>query len=208
MMFCYLGNKGEGKTLSVVKQIIDLKQEMAFTNFRVRINEGLGVNYHRLKFSDIVAEETTEAKKKILKPNWRYWDKVRTTYNSYSVYLDEVHNIIHARAALSSRNKAMSKWVSQIRKVLSDSKDNHLFLISQQLRKIDIDFRDMSDWFVECKKLEIGNKVIIYQFWHYGLQAYYMRTPAFTRRFLGNPYFKYYNTLDFVIFQDADVYIP
>jgi len=129
MIIILLGGIGSGKSLSAVKEIIDTNQ-YALTNFNL-----MGIkNFHRIKFADIIKKE-----KKGLKVNWEFWEDVRRKHKNYSIYLDEIHNIIHSRRAMSKTNILMSKWVSQIRKILSDSPNNHLYLISQTMRKIDVD---------------------------------------------------------------------
>ena len=105
----------------------------------------------------------------------------------------------------------MSKWVSQIRKILSDSESNHLYYISQLLGKVDIDFRELTHLFIECKKIVIKHKgtnyVYIVQTFYSGLKNYENGNYTCKESFLANPYFKYYNTNEMVQFSDAEEYI-
>ena len=103
----------------------------------------------------------------------------------------------------------MSKWVSQIRKILSDSPHNHLYVITQRPRKIDINFRELTQVVVECFKLKKGNDIIIVQKYYDGFDNYFMwhRKPVRTTYFLGNKYFKYYDSYDMVRFTDVESYV-
>jgi len=197
MIIILLGGIGSGKSLSAVKEIIDTNQ-YALTNFNL-----MGIkNFHRIKFADIIKKE-----KKGLKVNWEFWEDVRRKHKNYSIYLDEIHNIIHSRRAMSKTNILMSKWVSQIRKILSDSPNNHLYLISQTMRKIDVDFRDLAQIIIWCKKIIRRNRVFIKQYWFNGFDSFVMERKYLTRGFLGNRYFKYYKTGEMVTFTDAEEYL-
>lgn len=197
-----MGGIGSGKTLSVVKETIDNKQ-YALTNFNL-INSK---NYHRIKVSDILKIYKNEKGKNDFKVNWKYWEQVRNQHKNYSIYLDEIHNIIHARRSMSKVNILMSKWVSQIRKILSDTPKNHLYLISQTLRKIDVDFRDLAQIFIWCRKFEIGDKVYIKQYWYDGFDSYLRNRKSAIRVFRGNDYFKYYDRLRLITFSDAEKFL-
>lgn len=205
MIICFLGGRGQGKTLSTIKTILDSAKIRNFplTNFRLSNN----IAYHRLELKDMITEGETEAGKKIIRPNWVFWEHVRKKYPSFSVYLDEAHNFVGSRSFMSPVNKACSKWASQSRKILNDSPENNLILITQYLNMIDLNFRLLSEWYVDCQKIKLGKTVYIYQTWYNGLQMYEIRRPSFKRRFLANPYFKYYDTKELVIFEDADVYL-
>jgi len=197
MIILILGGVGSGKTLSVVKEIINNNQ-YALTNFNLQNID----NYHRIKVKDIITKN-----KKACAVNWKFWEKIRNTHKNYSIYLDEVHNIIHSRRSMSKVNIVMSKWVSQIRKILSDSPNNHLYLISQTLRKIDIDFRDLSQLVCRCRKYEFGGKIYIKQEWFAGVEDYLMGIKRYAFRFQANPYYKYYDRLGLVTFEDAEEYV-
>lgn len=84
-----LGGIGSGKTLSAVKEIHN-RNQFAITNFKTNFN-----NYHRIKIEDII--QYTDDKKKSAKVNWKFWEEVKSKHKSYSIYLDEVHNLIHSR---------------------------------------------------------------------------------------------------------------
>jgi len=101
----------------------------------------------------------------------------------------------------------MSKWVSQIRKILADSTENNLYLISQTMRKIDVDFRELSSLIITHQKREIGKDVYIRQNFFNSLIDFEMNFKSASRVFKGNKYFKYYKSTELVTFSDADEYV-
>ena len=199
MIILILGGVGQGKTLSAIKEIIDSNQYV-LTNFKLLNMK----NYHRIKVSDIInkAEKTKD-----YSVNWKFWDSIRKEHKSYSIVLDEISNIIHSRRATSKINVLMSKWVSQIRKILSDHPDNHLYLISQTLRKIDVDFRELAQMVISCQKKEVGKKVYIRQKYYDGIGDYEFNFQRAVKIFLANQYFKYYKTTELVTFSDAEEFV-
>lgn len=201
MIIIYLGGIGSGKSLSIIKEIID-SGSFAYANFELKNIE----NFHRLKISDIISTQT-DGKKEIKKVNWGFWESERIKHKNFSIFLDEIHNIIHSRRSMSKTNILMSKWVSQIRKILQDSQTNHLFIISQTIRKIDIDFRELAAIIVECHKIRMGKRIIIKQRYYEGLDNYLFRRAKATRAFIGNKYFKYYDYRNLVTFSDSEEYI-
>lgn len=209
MIICYLGGIGSGKTVSVVREIV-LRQQIygsiAFTNFRLK-----NIEYTRLKVSDIINEEQykTQAGNKSVKTsvNWEFWDKVRKSNPAFCIYLDEIHNLIHARNSMSRTNKALSKWVSQIRKMLYDKANNHLFIISQTIRKIDVDFREISQVYIQCKKLIKNNEVYILQTFYNSYDAYLVGRHYKKKIFRASPFYGFYDTNEIIKFGDAEVYL-
>ncbi len=207
MIICYIGGIGSGKTLSIVKEIVDRKN-YPITNFDLK-----KIKFHRLSFDDLITtdeilEEGQKKPKIIKKVNWAFWEGIRKKHKYFSVYLDEAHNIINARASMSKSNILLSKWVSQIRKVLSDDPVNHLYIITQKPRKIDINFRDLTQIVINCSCIEFKKgKIYIVQDFYDGFDAYYEGRKKARTWFKANPYFKYYDTKEMVTFSDADIYI-
>ena len=203
MIILLLGGIGSGKTLSVIKKIIDNPESFAVTNFSLKIEKE---RYCRLKMEDLICKRM-EDKKNIQSVNWKFWDEMRKKHEHFSVYLDEVHNLIHSRASMSKRNILMSKWISQIRKILSDSPHNHLYIISQTIRKVDVDFRELAQIIIECRKRVYKGKTYIVQKYYTGIDEYFMRQHYCRMAFAADMYFKYYDTNEMVTFADADVYV-
>lgn len=197
MIIIILGGIGSGKTLTAVKEIVDNKQ-YALTNFKLKNLK----NYQRLKIADILIKE-----EKKYKVNWEFWENIRSTHKNYSIFLDEIHNIIHSRRSMSPVNIQMSKWVSQIRKILADHPKNHLYIISQTIRKIDVDFRDLAQIIILCRKYELGKRIIIKQTWFNSMADYEIGRKSITTKFYGNRYFDYFKTDELVTFSDAEEFI-
>lgn len=199
MIIALIGGVGSGKTLTAVKLIKESKIK-AMVNFNAKL-----LNAVRIKESDIIIKGE---KKDDWRVNWEYWDRLREKRKDFSVYLDEVHNLIHSRNSMSKRNILMSKWVSQIRKILSDSETCHLYIISQTLRKIDIDFKELVHLYITCQKFKHGPQIWIKN--RYYDEAYLYdpyAKPKAVMSFLGNPYFQYYDTNEMVKFGDDEKFI-
>ena len=197
-----IGGIGSGKSLSVVRRVVESGDNYPLTNFRLK-----KIKYHRLKLSDII--KTKDGKSAV---NWDFWEKVRTTHKAYSIYLDEAHNIIGSRSSMSKQNQLMSRWISQIRKILSDSKDNHIYVITQKPRRIDVNFRELAQVVIECQKITKGKDVYIIQRFYNGFDDYELAKSGLKKAsaksfFKGNKYFKYYDTGEMVTFKDGEEYL-
>lgn len=149
MIILILGGIGSGKSVTAIKYAVE-------SNKKVLVNFSLkNQDIHRLKVTDIIAEEnigekrdgTPIIKKKI---NWDFWKELQG--KEFNIFLDEVHNLIHARTSGSNVNILMTKWVSQIRKLLGSSEKNHLYIISQRLNAVDIGFRELAEIIIYCQK--------------------------------------------------------
>ncbi|OGF62699.1 MAG: hypothetical protein A2Y62_14300 [Candidatus Fischerbacteria bacterium RBG_13_37_8] len=196
MIILILGGIGSGKTLTAVKTIIDNSQ-YAYTNFPMQNYK----NYKRLRISDIIIRAKDKKEKDCI--NWAFWNKEIKEHKNYSIYLDEISNIIHARTAMSRTNILLSKFISQIRKVLQDNPSSHLYCISQTIRRIDIDLRELCQVIITCNSAEVKGKTWIKLKYYNGITDYISNHCRLKKIFLGNPYFKYYNTEKFVTFGDA-----
>lgn len=199
MIYIITGNVGSGKTLTAIKDIVD-KDIYAITNFKMKNYR----NYYRLRYSDIIIKGEKTKDSKI---NWEFWENLREEKKNFSIFLDEAHNFISSRSSMSSQNKLFSKWVSQIRKIFSDDENNHIFLITQYIKKIDVNFRDMAFGIILCKKRIFKNKTWISQNVYDGLDRYEYGKKAFSKVFLANPYFRYYNTKEMITFGDDEEYV-
>lgn len=199
MIITIIGGIGSGKSLSCVKHIVDSKN-FPITNFKLK-----NIKYHRLMYENII-QELKEDRKIKYKVNWDFWEKFQNK-NNYSIYLDEAHSLISARTSQSLRNRGLNLWVSQIRKILSDSTDNHLYIVTQLPRMIDVIFRELTQVVIECRLLKLKDKVYVIQSYYNGFDDLAMNRRSARSVFLGNPYFKYYNTKEMVRFKDAEDYV-
>lgn len=201
MIYIFLGGIGSGKSLSMIRSIVDRKDNFALTNFRLKKIK----NYHRIKFSDIIIPALEKGDKP--RVNWEFWDAIRKKHKNFSIYIDEIHNVIHARRSMSKENILMSKWVSQIRKILQDKPNNNLYIISQTMSKIDKDFRDLAHLIIKCRAIKLEKEVIIIQDVYTSYEHYEYGVKSFTSYFRGKKYFDYYDSLDMVTFGDSEEFI-
>lgn len=205
MIIVLVGGIGSGKTISAVREIIKSKN-YPITNFKLK-----KYKYHRLKYTDIITETIKtgldDKQRKIKVVNWAFWDNIRKKHSNFSIYLDEAHNIINSRNSMSKDNILLSKWVSQIRKVLSDSPYNHLYVVTQHSRKIDINFRDLTQIVISCSCIKYKNHTYIIQKFFNGFDNYLRNAHKAKAYFNADPYFKYYDTMEMVTFDDSDIYL-
>lgn len=222
MIIAIIGNVGSGKSVSATKKIVDSKRH-CFVNYDVRKD-----NVVRLKKEHIVKEEVTgqtKTGKPIIeyKINWDFWNKALKEYGEYHLVLDEVHNIINSRRAMSTWNTLCSQWISQIRKLIGNSERTHIYLITQRIARIDVAFRDLLHYIIYCEKLvtnklmstkvltdEVFKKVDLPVTWI--IQYYFsgencvqkfdsfrydgLKTYDFRTGFVANPYYQYYNSYE------------
>jgi hypothetical protein len=157
----YLGGIGGGKTLSVVREIVEKEKQgsFAYTNFTLKNIK----KWHRIKVNDILIYDEDEKNFKI---NWKFWDTARNDNPNFCIYIDEAQYIAGSRSSMSKRNKALNLWLSQIRKVLSNSQENHLYFITQRYRGIDVAWRELTHFYIVpnskmyCPKCEKEYKFI------------------------------------------------
>ncbi len=200
MIIIILGGIGSGKTLTAVKNIVDTRN-FAFTNFRLKNLRG---KYKRIEYSDVINKDEQNKKAVV---NWGFWSDVKKNYKDYSIFLDEIHNIAHSRRSMSTTNILLSKWLSQIRKILQDSPTNHLFLISQTERKIDVDFKELAQVIISCKKFQVGKNVYIRNNYYNSMENYYANRRTLSKVFKGNKYFRFFDSTELVEFEDGETYL-
>jgi len=205
LIIAFIGGIGSGKTISIVREIIK-SENYPVTNFNLK-----NIKHHRLKYSDIIREiekvGLDKKKRKIKQVNWNFWSRLLNKHKNFSIYLDEAHNIINSRSSMSKDNILLGKWVSQIRKVLADNEQNHLYIITQQLRKIDVNFRDLTQIVVSCQQITYKNNIYILHKFYDGFDKYNINKVSAKGYFHANPYFKYYDTKEMVTFDDVDIYV-
>ena len=252
MIKAIIGGVGSGKTISMTKMLIDLKQ-LTFSNFNIN-----APFVERLLKDNIISKrvETNDKgkEKEVAFINWGFWNSIGKPFN---LAFDEIHNVLHSRQSMTKWNTLMSIWVSQIRKILDSDEKHHLYLISQKLDRIDVALRDLihTVTFCECYvQMRVGNTwrtvpkniykekyqdfyplrqiptevmingklekrlcdvtwikqtifrgdkaLMMFDRWAYGNEKTYDKRTCF----LGNPYFKYYNSYELITFGD-DVYV-
>lgn len=228
MIICICGGVGTGKSITAIHYLFSAcKADGILTNFNVKNNK----NVYRLKREDVIQEQSTipeGCKKPVTKKsvNWDFWAEHRNC----DVFLDEVHNLISSRNSMSTSNRVFSEWVSQIRKVWSQSGDTNLietikrldntifnkiwtealsrsrnlYYISQTERKTDINFRELTQVLIRCRKIIIDNKTIIINYiWFAGdygdaFEAELLGIKPKIHVFLADKYFSKYDSYEII----------
>jgi hypothetical protein len=226
MIRIVLGLPGSGKTLTAVKMIMN-NPEHCLTNFHVRRDR-----LERIKVNDIIKYE--ENKRGDLKPagvNWDHWRKLIKQHGNFTIYLDELHNILHSRESSGKRNILMTKWISQIRKVTGESESSDLICMSQEMERVDVALRDLAYHVIHCQKLTFPRSVptVVYVKGkrmvrdipkmaiintHFNgpnaVRRYYLwretgkKSYDYRSRFIGNNYCQYYDSYELVDFGEGE----
>jgi hypothetical protein len=226
-----MGGIGSGKSVTIIKEIVEKAEQGHFilTNFRL-----IGIkNYHRLKLSDIIIREeilnpSGRGQPKIKESiNWKFWNDIKNKYDKFSIFIDEAHYLAGSRNSMSRRNKNLTIWISQIRKVLGDSKTNSLYVIAQRFKSLDIGFRELTHYFILCNKIELCpvcekeekncsckkrpknfnvyiTNYILHDFQGLEFIDTYDLNSCHKDFFLANPYFKYYDSYEIVFGEESE----
>jgi hypothetical protein len=176
----------------------------------------------------VKSDVLTKVDKKIM-INWESWKEKMLANRNFDICLDEFHNVMHSRRAMSNESVELSKWIAQIRKICGGS-DNDLILVSQELERIDVTCRDLANQIILCRSIKLDQKTdtvvreggrtkhkflqkhLIMQYVFNGLgcvQQYKTfrlsgtRSYSYRKAFVANPYYRFYDTLLLVEFDDV-----
>lgn len=215
MIVIYVGGVGSGKTLSIVKEIVR-RENPCFVNFDMEHHTAT-----RLRWEHLIEKHDDGSKKGGMRVNYQYWNDISSKNpEGFDIYLDEFHNIMGSRRGMSKRNVLMSDWLSQVRKILGENERCNLYLLTQKLRRIDINSRDLAHVIVKCEKVvhegvlidtvvkakdgsyEVRRLplVVIYKYWFNDCEACQafetlgIRSYYACTRFAANPYYRYYDS--------------
>jgi len=198
----FVGGIGSGKSVSVIKELVERSEySEAFVNFKTKKIPGVS----RIKMDWIIGSKEVDGKKKKT-VNYAHWNQLRQDKRRYSIYLDEVHNILHSRMSMSKQNILMSMWLSQVRKIFGEGEKDHLYVISQKLRRIDISLRDLAHWIIECEKLDTPDGIRIMKTYYQGVEDYEMGAITARKIYDPRPFFKYYDSYELLDFGN-EVYL-
>jgi len=145
MIIIYLGNVGSGKTLSAVRDMVNSKGRNIHTNIvpKSRLDHVTVITSRMIINKDL--SEVKKSGKKIydLSLNIDYWKDVKKPLD---VVLDEAHQIMNPRRAMSKVNVIAMDWMALIRRVVGgvDEGGGKLVLITQLWRRLDPIARDMA----------------------------------------------------------------
>ena len=214
-----VGGIGSGKSLFSIRELL-IRRRPAFINFSVHeIPRTV-----RLKW-DYILQESDDKKPK-LNINWDFWKRMQPY--GFDIHWDEIHNAIPSRRGLSKRNVLLNQWLSQIRKIMGDSKLHNLYCITQRPNSIDIHFRYMAHlWlkphFVEYSKMKVATKVfekgeevvrnlpfaeVVVTAYHTQEDLEYGQRPMPWIRFPANPLYRYYDSYGIVEEIGDEVLVP
>ena len=146
MIYIIIGGVGQGKSLTMVKEVLEnsLKGQRAFVNFSTKRIQ----NVKRLKFQHFIKidQEVSERGKVTTTKsiNYDFW-KEQFRKGPFSIYIDELHNIFSSRRAMSKNSVLLMQFFAQIRKILQDREDCHLYCITQKLMRVDPAIREMGN---------------------------------------------------------------
>jgi len=128
MIHLVIGRQGSGKTLLLVKKAYEYHK----SGKTVYSNVHLNFPYKKIDYNDIV----------------------NCVYENAIVIIDEIHQLIPSRNAMSKRNREIcDSFLSMVRK-----KGLILYGSTQTERKVDIRMREESDFVTECEKYIYKNK--------------------------------------------------
>lgn len=190
----------------------------------------------RLKVDHIVTETqigekrdgTPIMEKKI---NWDFWQDLSDRGIRFDIYIDEAHNVLHSRRSNTKFAVLMTTWLAQIRKILGESEQNHLYLITQRFNAVDVTARELAQEIIMCQKMEslpyLNTKVIspvtkehVYKplpvitiikrvfMGTFAIEKYISwmmgkGKPDRQASFIANPFFRFYNSYAFVRFGES-----
>lgn len=188
-IIAYIGGIGSGKTLSMVKYAYEkyLSGRDIYSNLRLNFPDKKGsgkIEYLNGKF---------------------FKDYTTSKFNVRNavILIDEAHVFLSCRNSMSNTNKIFSRFITQARKRSVDmvyttqDKSALLFIDSGQ---VDKNLRRLTDFIVFCNNLNktfSGGKEYFVQTMHdnYGIKLS-------MKKFLGNPYFKLFDTNEIISFDD------
>ena len=225
MIITTVGSTGSGKSLSLVKNIME-RGYKSFTNFEL-----LGVkNFHRIEYEEVVKENVLStkkdgtAKKTSFDINFEFWEKETKRKQGFDIYIDEAQMNMSSRSSMSKENKVWNQFISQIRKILGTSEKNHIYITTQRPHAIDVHIRDLTHIWILCNKIVIhgveiktetdeGVKMlplcVITRSYFKSLDEleYYSRfqndnIPFHQDWFIGNNFYKYYRSHEIIDFRN------
>ena len=175
-MICgFIGKMGSGKTLSMVRETAKYYAE----GYKIYANFHLNFPYEPLNFDTLFQmAENQESLKNVV------------------ILLDEVHILLDSRSGMKKSSKVVSFWLNQTRKM-----GVKLFYTTQHLHQIDKRLRSGTDFFSFCEGVKYLKKDK-----EYFIVVNNISDGDNYRQevFLGNKFFKYYDTNEVISFMDSE----
>lgn len=171
MIAGFIGKMGSGKTLSMVRETLKYYAE----GNKIYSNFHLNIPYEKLDFDTLF--KMAEA---------------QTPLNDVVILLDEVHILLDSRSSMKKENKVVSFWLNQTRKM-----GVKLYYTTQHLHQIDKRLRSGTDFFIFCEGIKYLKKAKEY---FICINNVTDGDNTRTERFIGNKFFKYYDTNEIIGF--------
>jgi len=154
MIRIFLGNVGSGKTISIIKELVDNENNPyylpTYSNIITKDKGKYKTPKNMMLTRDMLIKkvlvETKTSGKEVFKTKFNadYWLDAREQLNGFNVVLDEAHTLFEARSFMSRQNRVMNDFLALIRKVCSNpNADSTLTLISQLDSRLDVNARKM-----------------------------------------------------------------
>jgi hypothetical protein len=206
MLYAIVGDKGSGKTLTAVKLMLE---QFDYVVTDIKLSDFPKGKAHQLLWSDIFTKMVVENKngKFYEKPciNWKFFENLRNTKKNYCICIDESHNIISSRRSMSNTNILFSQMISQVRKLMQDDSKNAFITITQALRKIDIDTRELLDLCLYCKSIFINKRhYVIVEPYIFDAERDDFFSLGYSLRYRAEKYYKYYDRLALNTLSEGD----
>lgn len=175
-MICgFIGKMGSGKTLSMVRETAKYWHK----GYKIYSNFHLNFPYTPLDFDTLFTmAENQESLKDVV------------------ILLDEAHIMLDSRSGMKKSSKVVSFWLNQTRKM-----GVKLFYTTQHLHQIDKRLRSGTDFFSFCQGIKY-----LKQGKEYFIVVNDLTDGDNTKQevFLGNKFFKYYDTNEVISFMETE----
>jgi len=142
MIRIFIGNVGSGKTISIIKELADNKNNkfypVTFSNIKTKGLNNILITKDMLLIKEVTGYKRSGEEVYKLRFNKEFWEEQKKKYGSFNIVIDEAHTIYNSRKSMSKQNIIMGDFLALIRKIAQDPIGKcHLTLISQLVRRID-----------------------------------------------------------------------
>jgi len=155
MIRIFLGNVGSGKTISVVRELVESNSDsnclMTYSNIvtkqkgKFKLNNNITITRDMLIKKDLIRTMRDGTPIYKSKFNKDFWVEAKNKYKAFNVVIDEAHTVMNARKSMSKQNAVAGDFLALIRKVCNNPNTNAtLTLISQLDNRIDVIAREMA----------------------------------------------------------------
>lgn len=150
-----VGEIGSGKSLSMIRRVI-MSPHKSYVNF-----DPHGLNAIRMKNKHVFRyEKDKKGKYSIAGVNWKFWENQQAKGEDFNVLIDEGHNKLDSRTAMTKQNIIFKKYLSQIRKMLGPREKTDFVIITQDIYGIDVHIRRLCQYIIEIHKTKLPSKVL------------------------------------------------